>query len=176
MTVTLDNASVATIDGVSAGVVGGNAFEVVEQTDETVTFRAADFADSVQPGDESVVLGEITFTNTTGGESGLSVSTEDLVGDNGSTVPAGVRSSPLVIETHPFDTGLPGVGDARPTDPDDDGLYEDIDGDGEVTFSDATDLAFAETDGLTDRQVGALDFDGDGDLDFDDAVELAFSV
>ncbi len=176
VTVTLDNTSVATVDNVSAGAVGGNAFEVVEQTDETVTFRAADFADSVQPGDESVVLGEIAFTDTTGGESGLSVSVDDLTGENGSAVPAEIRSSPLVVETHPFDTGLPGVGDRRPTDPDGDGLYEDIDGDGEVTFGDATDLAFAETDGLTDRQIAALDFDGDGDLDFDDAVELAFSV
>jgi PKD repeat protein len=76
-----------------------------------------------------------------------------------------------------FTTPIPGTGgEAPPRDPDNDGKYEDIDGDGEANFDDAVALAFADTDGLTSQQIAALDFDGDGDVDFDDAVELAFSV
>ncbi|MGM0591832.1 MAG: hypothetical protein ACQETI_09450 [Halobacteriota archaeon] len=70
---------------------------------------------------------------------------------------------------------LPGVGSV-PTDPDDDGRYEDIDGDGTATFDDAIALAFADFEAFTPAQRDATDFDGDGDADFDDAIELAFAA
>ncbi|MGM0591182.1 MAG: cell surface glycoprotein related protein [Halobacteriota archaeon] len=70
----------------------------------------------------------------------------------------------------------PLVGNSIPTDPDGDGLYEDVNGDGEVSFADAIDLAFVRPDNLSSRQTAAVDFDGDGDVDFDDAYELAFEI
>jgi hypothetical protein len=81
--------------------------------------------------------------------------------------------------TDPFPEGeeLPGVGSGAgqaPTDPDDDGEFEDINGDGEKTFDDAIALAFANPSQLTEKQVEAVDFDADGDVDFGDAVALAF--
>jgi hypothetical protein len=81
-----------------------------------------------------------------------------------------------------FETPLPGLGsDAAPTDPDDDGLYEDVDGDGQVVFQDAVDLglvaAFGSDSGdLTAEQEAALDFDGDGAFDFQDAIELGVQI
>ena len=78
----------------------------------------------------------------------------------------------------PFTEPLPNAGAnaSAPTDPDGDGLYDDVNGDGQADFDDAVALAFADTDNLSQAQIDALDFDGDGDVDFDDAVELAFSV
>jgi outer membrane lipoprotein-sorting protein len=66
-----------------------------------------------------------------------------------------------------------------PADPDDDGVSEDVTGDGAVDSVDA--LAHAAVVGavedgqldLTDEQASALDIDGDGDLDYDDAEALA---
>jgi PKD repeat protein len=82
----------------------------------------------------------------------------------------------VVAEPLPaFDGPVPGTGSAAPpTDPDGDGRYEDVDGDGEADFADAIALAFVDGSALTGAQRAALDFDGDGDADFDDAVELAF--
>jgi subtilisin family serine protease len=81
------------------------------------------------------------------------------------------------VPTPVFTAPVPGSGEAAPpTDPDDDGLYEDVDGDGDVDFDDAVALAFVDASELTPGQVTALDFDRDGDVDFDDAVELAFLV
>jgi PKD repeat protein len=82
----------------------------------------------------------------------------------------------LVSADTPFDAPIPGTG-ARlePTDPDGDGLFEDVDGDLDADFDDAVALAFADKN-LTEEQTAALDFDGDGDLDFDDAIQLAFEV
>jgi hypothetical protein len=64
-----------------------------------------------------------------------------------------------------------------PNDPDSDGLYEDVDGDGDVDLRDAFVLAFdyaLNSDLLNDEQVAALDFDGDGAVDLDDVFVLAF--
>ncbi|MGM0592046.1 MAG: PQQ-binding-like beta-propeller repeat protein [Halobacteriota archaeon] len=65
--------------------------------------------------------------------------------------------------------------DYVPKDLNNDGLYEDVDGDGQATFDDAIALAFADTRGLTGEQAAALDFDGDGDVDFSDAISRAFA-
>lgn len=69
--------------------------------------------------------------------------------------------------------GPPPIGnsDSAPTDPDNDGLYEDINGDGEVTDADG-ELFFKHIDDpeMQDN-VEAFDFNGNGRLDFDDIVE-----
>ena len=176
MTITMENSSVARFDEISAGAIGGNAFEVIERTDESITFRAADFAGTVQPEDGTVLLGTLELTNTTAGNTSFSVSVSQLTSDEDTTISAETETIPLVVEGHPFDGNIPGIDGDRPTDPDNDGLYEDVNGDGVVDFDDANALAFADTGGLSERQVAALDFDGDGDIDFDDAVELAFSI
>lgn len=61
---------------------------------------------------------------------------------------------------------------APPQDLDGDGLYEDVDGDGNLGFDDAALLSLVDAAALTPAQVAAFDFDGDGDLDRNDAVAL----
>jgi hypothetical protein len=75
---------------------------------------------------------------------------------------------------------VPAVVSPPPTDPDCDGLFEDLGGDGSGDVLDAADLLFALPDlRAADRDVRiAVDFDGDGDGDGDgdllDAIELPF--
>lgn len=88
----------------------------------------------------------------------------------------GSQTATLEIEAGAVFTSPLTGGEAAPKDPDDDGLYEDVNGDGEVNFEDALDLAFIQSEDLTQEQINALDFDNDGDFDFDDAFELAFQV
>jgi hypothetical protein len=78
-----------------------------------------------------------------------------------------------------FTGPLPGFGnDDAPTDTDGDGLYEDINGDGQATPSEAVSLWSqlvqnpGQFDDLTQEQVDALDFNGDGELSPADAVSL----
>ena len=65
-----------------------------------------------------------------------------------------------------------------PADPDDDGVYEDVTGDGEVNLFDAVAHAAVLTgvnDGaidLSDEQASALDIDDDGTLTYGDALAL----
>ena len=65
-----------------------------------------------------------------------------------------------------------------PTDPDGDGIYEDVTGNGELTIVDAVSHAIVvasvqeETVTLTDDQAAAVDINGDGTVTFEDAYEL----
>jgi hypothetical protein len=59
-----------------------------------------------------------------------------------------------------------------PTDPDDDGEYEDVDGDGRASFRDVVVLFEHLDDSAVRSDPGAFDFDGDGTVSFADVVGL----
>ncbi|WP_225335036.1 endo-1,4-beta-xylanase [Halomicrobium urmianum] len=68
----------------------------------------------------------------------------------------------------------PAVGDNenRPTDPDGDGLYEDLNGNGEVDYDDVvTYFENVESDAMTGN-ADAFDYNGNGGVDYADLVEL----
>ncbi|WP_226021759.1 fibronectin type III domain-containing protein [Halomicrobium salinisoli] len=74
-----------------------------------------------------------------------------------------------IIEPTPEPEPIDGT---RPTDPDGDGLYEDINGNGEVDYSDVVEY-FNNMDGET-MQADArfYDYNGNGEIDFADLVDL----
>ena len=79
-----------------------------------------------------------------------------------------------VTEADEGQEGPPIVGNFEnpPADPDDDGLYEDVNGDGEVTIVDVQAL-FANFDGETIQNNSELfDFNGDGSVDVVDVQKL----
>ncbi|RLF35124.1 MAG: hypothetical protein DRN03_05715, partial [Thermoplasmata archaeon] len=73
----------------------------------------------------------------------------------------------VVIRVVPF----PGCTNP-PTDPDDDGLYEDINGNGRKDFNDVV-VFFKNLEWVPDNEpVECFDFNGNGWIDFDDIVKL----
>jgi PKD repeat protein len=80
-----------------------------------------------------------------------------------------VTPTPLPLVTLPGQTSLP-------TDPDHDGLYEDLSGNGEAGFSDVV-LFFKNIDWIADHEpVAAFDFNGNGEIGFQDIVRLFAEV
>jgi PKD repeat protein len=70
---------------------------------------------------------------------------------------------------------LPGQA-SLPTDPDHDGLFEDVNGNGEAGFSDVV-LFFKNIDWIVDHEpVAAFDFNGNGEIGFQDIVRLFTEV
>ncbi|AWB28232.1 cellulase family glycosylhydrolase [Halococcoides cellulosivorans] len=66
----------------------------------------------------------------------------------------------------------PILGDARPTDPDGDGVFEDVSGNGDLDFPDVNTL-FQNTDAPAVQNTPTMfDFDGDGDVDSQDVLAL----
>ena len=59
-----------------------------------------------------------------------------------------------------------------PTDPDGDGIYEDLDGDGRLSFNDVV-VLFRNMDWIAENEpVRAFDLNGNGRIDFNDVVKL----
>jgi PKD repeat protein len=106
------------------------------------------------------------------------VTVHALADDAGTALPASlVAVVERPVDPSPFDGPVPGAaGVGPPTDPDRDGRYEDVDGDGTFALVDVISLAFVDADALGTAQRAALDFDGDGDLGFGDVVDLLFRL
>jgi hypothetical protein len=64
------------------------------------------------------------------------------------------------------------VGDARPTDPDEDGRYEDLNGDGEFSLTDVSVLLGVYDQPPIQNNTAAFDFDGDGTVMITDVSTL----
>ncbi|MFB6254172.1 MAG: dockerin type I domain-containing protein [Halobacteriaceae archaeon] len=73
----------------------------------------------------------------------------------------------------PPDVDLPPVvGDSVPTDPDNDGKFEDINGDGEATVTDVVALFKNRASPAIQNHVDAYDFNNDGEVNVVDVVKL----
>jgi PKD repeat protein len=87
------------------------------------------------------------------------------------TFPGGATPTPTVTVAPDLPVALPDQGSA-PTDPDGDGLYEDLSGNGEAGFSDVV-LFFKNIDWIAENEpVPAFDFSGNGEIGFNDIVGL----
>jgi hypothetical protein len=67
-------------------------------------------------------------------------------------------------------------GEFTPRDIDDDGDFEDVNGNGRVDFNDIVVLFRASQSNLTDEQQLALDFDNDSRFTYSDVVELFYTM
>lgn len=163
----------ASVTESQAGLVSESQLRVVSDGPKSTTVQAVDLAGNVDAIDGEQTLARLTYDRALDTED-VEISVENLLNDQGAAV-SGDHISVSVRAGSLFTDPLPGA-DAQkaPTDPDNDGRFEDIDGDGAVTFGDAVALSFVQASELRSEQVTALDFDEDGDLDTDDAVTLAF--
>ncbi|GGJ06841.1 hypothetical protein GCM10008995_15920 [Halobellus salinus] len=171
--VTVRTVTDASVTETRAELVSDSQLRVVSDDPRTTTVQAVDLAGNVGAFDEERTIARLTYDQQLSPDD-VEIEVGNLRDDNRTSVP-GDRISVEVRSGSLFDEPLPGAStDAAPGDPDRDGRYEDVDGDGNVTFNDAVVLSFADASELNNEQVAAVDFDSDGDLDIDDAVALAF--
>ena len=67
-------------------------------------------------------------------------------------------------------------GNDTPTDPDGDGRYEDVNGNGQVDYDDVVVLFTEKETGAVQNHPDAYDFNDNSGVDFDDIVDLAGEV
>jgi hypothetical protein len=108
------------------------------------------------------------------GASGLAAAKTEMDGDNGDDSDGDVFTDEITVKIAGITITL-----GPPQDPNDDGVYEDVTGDGQVNVIDAVahaGLVTAANQGavdLNEEQKDALDVDGDGNLDYQDSIALA---
>jgi hypothetical protein len=176
VTVTSERTTVAEVVGVRPLGEPDRNVTTVGPSSATVSGIGADTRNG-----SGVVVVAVTLRTVGNGTTALSLSV-DAVGDETGRAydVTDVAGTTLDVEpTGPIPPGPPEiVPPDPPRDPDDDGLYEDVNGDGDVDFVDVIDLLFAGFEGLNDDSAlrAAVDFDGDGRVGFPDVVDLLFEL
>jgi PKD repeat protein len=166
----VSDSSVAQIKGVRSGAIDPRFLQVVQQSPDELEFRAADFKTQIQPGAEEVILATIVLVGMSKGEAALEIEVKVMTDDEGNPLEPLIQPGGIEITV-----SLSPIGDSTnpPQDLDGDGLYEDINGDGALTFVDPVVLAFNLDSAVIQQNLALFDFDGDVDVDFDDAAALA---
>lgn len=168
ITILVEDSSIAQVEGVESKAIDERFFEVVRQTASSIEFRAADLKNEVLPGAENLSLATISLMAVQPGQTGIWMIVNPMIDDQGRGIEAVVRSGSLKIAVFTVGRSL-----APPTDLDGDGLFEDINGDGSLTFEDVRIFSFNVSSQVVQENWQLFDFDSDGDVDFDDAVALA---
>ena len=168
--VSVSDSNVAQIKGARSDAIDSSFFQILRQSPDSIEFRAADFKNRIQPNAEQTILATITLVGVSKGETTLDTKVQIMSDDNGHPLTPRLQSGKVKITL-----SLPPIGDSPypPQDLDDDGLYEDVTGDKELTFADPILLAFNLNDKVIQENPFLFDFNGDGIVNFDDAIALA---
>jgi len=132
--------------------------------------KAADINDKVKSGATDVNLGTLMLRGDNKGTSNILITVTKMDDDNG--YPINPNTIPGVVEVPPPCSPFPSCTNP-PTDPDGDGLCEDINGNGRLDFNDVVvffnNLEWAERQPI---ECWCYDFNGNGRIDFDDVKKL----
>jgi hypothetical protein len=157
---TVDEGTTVTLDATGSsdtdGSIASYSWTVTDDAGTGVSLSGADTATATFTAPE--VSSDTTLTFEV-----------EVTDDDGATATGTVS-----VTVQESDPGIPPIGDFEnaPTDPDGDGLYEDVNGDGDVNVGDAQAI-FANTDDpVVQNNVDAFDFNDDGSVNVGDAQAL----
>ncbi|ELZ06761.1 alkaline phosphatase PhoX [Natrialba aegyptia] len=170
VTVTLDHTDVASITDATYG----DGFELtaapeISEDGSAVEFRFADIENEIEPGTTEATLATIELEGVGAGATDATVEVHDLDDDSG--MPIEPQRRPGVVVTGPPPIGG-GPGGGSPTDPDGDGKFEDVNGNGRVDYDDVVVLFENIDDDAVQLNEDAFDFNENGQIDYDDTVAL----
>jgi PKD repeat protein len=167
LTVSLSDPSIAEILSVSFPA-WANVHDTSTLPSGSVRMKAADLADGVKSGDTNTLLGTLTIRGDADGTCDIVVTVTKMDDDSGNSINPGTVSGTIEVTSI---IPLPGQSNS-PTDPDRDGAYEDLNGNGNIDFDDVvqyyTHMEWIEAN----EPFHYFDFNGNGRIDFDDIVEL----
>ena len=139
----------------------------IDPDNQTAEIRATDITEVVDTNATNASLGTVTVAaneSANVSQRDLRVSVERIDDDSGTPINVTTQNGTVTVrEQGPLAPGL-----NPPTDPDNDGVFEDVNGNGRVDFSDVVALF----ENLPDARAPFQDVNGNGRIDFDDIVEL----
>ena len=139
----------------------------IGSANQTAEIRATDITEVVDTNATNASLGTVTVAaneSANVSQTDLRVSVERIDDDSGTPINVTTQNGTVTVrEQGPLASGL-----NPPSDPDGDGVFEDVNGNGRVDFSDVVALF----ENLPDARAPFQDFNDNGRIDFDDIVEL----
>jgi hypothetical protein len=180
----LYNLTVSVADPTVAEVVDAESgdvpfFQVRSVGEDEATFRGVDVG-SVGPGDGPVTLAVVTLRGEGNGTTALDVGVNVLTDEQNDTYAPHIRPGSLVVTDNGSgeDDGGPVVfpGGEPARDLDDDGAYEDVNGDGRASVADVQALFAKLGSAAVQNNAAAFDFNGDGRASVSDVQALFVSL
>jgi parallel beta-helix repeat protein len=170
VTISLQNTSIATITGITFP-----GWALVNQQSalpaDTVTIKVLDLSKQVEDGATNVTLVTFTVSGDAVGSSQVLVNVNTMDDDDGTMIVPSVTPG-LIRVLEPIQP----INGVMPTDPDGDGLYDDLNGNGRLDFNDVV-IFFNSMEWIAANEpVQYFDFNGNGRIDFDDIVEMFWRV
>jgi PKD repeat protein len=136
---------------------------------DSIWLTAVDLEDQIEEGALNISLGTIGFRGVAVGESEILISVDRMTGDAGGYI----RTSPVpgilnvTADLDPF----PGFNET-PTDPDHDGLFEDVNGNQVIDYNDVV-VYYQNLEWIPEHEnVVFFDYNANGEIDYDDVVCL----
>ncbi|ELZ13623.1 hypothetical protein C479_02221 [Halovivax asiaticus JCM 14624] len=172
LTVSVSHTDVASItDATYTDDVSLTSDPKIAADGSAVEFRFADVENEIEPGTSEVTLASIELEATGTGTTDVSVDVHAFDDDAGQPVEPAPYPGVVV-------TGPPAIGDGSgsgraPTDPDDDGRFEDVNGNGRLDYDDVVTLFERLDSEAVQLNADAFDFNDNGRIDYDDVDALA---
>ncbi|MFB6291411.1 MAG: cohesin domain-containing protein [Candidatus Bipolaricaulia bacterium] len=143
---------------------------VVKKTDKLVSFRAGDFDGKIGSKEGELAVSEIGVKAVKVGKTSIRTKLVAWT-DEGKKVVRQGKPTDITVTI-----GSIGTSKKAPNDLDGDGLFEDVDGDGELTKKDVFTLAFNLQSESVQNSPSLFDFNWDGQVSFGDAVNLIKTI
>jgi hypothetical protein len=171
---TISNPAVAQFVDLVSLTIDPPFLQIISRSPSAIEFRLVDFREQIRAGASNIPLAALRLRGLAKGRVTIVVEIRAFMDDAGRSWPAWTWS----VELSVAEARLPPLPGAfgSPQDLDNDGLYEDVDGDGKLTYNDPILLAFKLDNPIIQGNKTLFDFNHDGVVDFADAVALAALV
>jgi alkaline phosphatase D len=172
MTVSISDPDVATITGVTVAEPFSISETDVASDGSSVAIRFADVEKNAQSvvGGTDTPLATLDIRGESAGTADIEVSVDRLDDDSGTALEANTELGVVIVGPPPV------TGSDEPTDPDGDGHFEDVNGNGRVDYDDIQLLFDNFDDDSVALNKAAYDFNENGKLEYDDIVTLYSEV
>lgn len=172
MTVSISDPDIATITGVTVAEPFSLSETDVASDGSSVDVRFADVEKNAQSvvGGTDTLLATLDIRGESAGTADIEVSVDRLDDDSGTALEANTELGVVIVGPPPVS------GSDEPTDPDGDGHFEDVNGNGRVDYDDIQALFDSFDDDSVALNKAAYDFNGNGKLEYDDIVTLYSEV
>jgi ribosome-associated translation inhibitor RaiA len=166
------------VNGEKVNIIAASAgdefdLSIADSDTDTAMIRGVDINRKVEAGAENVTLAEVYVRAATDADGTVEINITDvevLENDEAKSIPVSVSGATL--EVHNV---APIVYDQTPTDINADGLYADIDGNGELTRND-TIVFLKHFNSEAIQGHDEYDFDGNGKVSYNDIVALSDQI
>jgi S-layer protein (TIGR01567 family) len=167
ITISLSNGSVAQITDVGfpewASLHNNSSIP-----SNAIWIKAADINKMIEEGAGNIILASLEIRGVAAGITDILINVRGMDNDNGTMIGPDTSVTQINVITI---VALPGLSNL-PTDPDNDGLYEDINGNGRKDFNDVV-LFFNFIEWIAENEpLHNFDFNGNGRIDFYDIIML----